>query len=85
MAIIRNGRAIQLMLKHAAQCRADAGMNGEHHDGGAGSIEAQVEAFRAGLLGNVPDIWKTVLIKMTREENPEWKEYLRLKAMFEAK
>lgn len=54
-------------------------------DGGAANLSSQIEAFQAGILHAVPDIydWLLVAKTMLNQGDPEYAEYLRMKQKFE--
>lgn len=73
----------------AAQRRETAGQSGSWNDGGAREIEGQVAAWEAGLRGEVPDslsryldVVKDKLAVARAERDPEYADYVRLKAKF---
>jgi len=70
------------MREIAHQKREDAGYSGSWGDNGARALEETCDAFEAGLQGKCPDAWKEELAKMQRENDPEYKEFLRLKQKF---
>jgi hypothetical protein len=72
-------KIMQLVLEDAADREMGAGMNGSHHDGGAHDLRMEVEFYRYGRSGVIPPTWN----KYLKELDPEYQEYLRLKAKFE--
>ena len=75
-------RAAELMLDYAKRLITDAGFGGRWGDDGAGEIAVQVDVFRAGLAGRIPQAWLPVLTRITQEDDPEWQDYQKLKAKF---
>ncbi|HEY5268389.1 MAG TPA: hypothetical protein VII94_04620 [Candidatus Saccharimonadales bacterium] len=71
-------KLMELVLEDAADSEYGAGMNGSHHDGGASVLKMQVEYYRYGRDGITPPDWN----KYLKELDPEYQEYLRLKAKF---
>ena len=76
------GQVMDLVLKEAATRRNTAAHNGEWSDGGASTLEAQVKFYRYGREGRVPPEWKEYAAQATREDDPEWAEYQRLRKKF---
>lgn len=86
---------LDAIVKHkideAAEDAYNAGMGGYHHDGGARASIQQLKIFLQGVqygetrdtenLGYYLELHET----LNRENDPEYKEYLRLKALFEDK
>ena len=70
-------RIIALVLKDAETCRTNAGYRG-WSDGGAIKLEDQVHFYRLGMEGAMPVEWK----KYEHVLDPEYQEFLRLKAKF---
>jgi hypothetical protein len=69
---------MELVLKEAKNREMSAAYGGERGDGGARILRAQVEIFRAGLDGRIPDEWKSY----EKQLDPEYKRYLELKKKF---
>lgn len=72
-------KIIKAVLEEVKVRRQTAGLNGEWHDGGASKLEEQVKFYNYGRNGIIPPEW----IKYTKELDPEYKEYVRLKKKFE--
>lgn len=71
-----------LVLKEAATRRDNAAYSGEWNDGGASALEDQVKFYRYGIEGRIPPEWKKYADQATREDDPEWAEYQRLRKKF---
>ena len=74
---------ITAMYKKAEDKKHLAGMNGEWHDGGADALVDQIEAFKCGMTGQVPNGWLEVSNQMKKEVDPDWAKYQKLKKKFE--
>jgi len=59
-----------------------AAHNGQWTDGGGGALEAQCDAFEAGLSLTCPKDWKKEYEEMMKAEDPDYQEYKRLKKKF---
>lgn len=66
----------------AERKRNDAAGGGSMHDGGAGQLEAVVDAWVAGLEGKIPKQLQSYADQVKIESDPEYAEYLRLKDKF---
>lgn len=51
-------------------------------DGGAARLEQEVAAYRAGMKGNIPSNWESIIPKYAMYEDEEYKEYVRLSKKF---
>ena len=76
---------IAAMYSKAADMKHSAGMNGEWHDGGASDLVEQIEAFKCGMTGQIPNGWLEVANQMKNEDDPDWETYQRLKKKFKEK
>ena len=72
----------QAVRDEAAQLRQDAGYAGEWGDRGATELLDQLEAWLAGLRGEVPKVFKAVADTIHKKNDPDWQTYLRLKNKF---
>ena len=73
----------------AAEANYNAGMGGEHGDGGAGMVIEKLKAFLQGVeygasrdADNLGD-YAHLYAHLKRERDPEYLEYLRLKEIYE--
>jgi hypothetical protein len=73
----------ELVLKQAESNRNDAGHGGRHDDGGASMMEANVRFYECGQQGKIPSEWKEHAATVTNAADPDYPEYLRLKAKFD--
>lgn len=60
-----------------------AAMNGAMNDGGQTALENEIEAYVAGMNGQIPKCWDNIRKNYMRETNDEFAEYQRLKEKFE--
>ncbi len=74
---------ISAMYKKAETMKHNAGMNGAWNDGGASALVEQIEAFKCGMTGQVPNGWLEVANQMKNEDDPDWEQYQKLKTKFE--
>ncbi len=74
---------ISAMYRKAEDMKHSAGMNGEWHDGGASSLISEIEAFKCGMTGQVPNDWLEVASQMKNQADPDWEQYQKLKTKFE--
>jgi len=74
---------IALVRKDAEKRKIDAAYGGEYNDGGASQILRELEAFEAGLRGQIPSQWREFSVLVDREADPEYTEYERLRKKFE--
>lgn len=59
-----------------------AAYGGEPSDRGASDLEKQIKAYKAGMNGEIPDMWSGYEEKLNKESDPEYEEYVRLKEKF---
>lgn len=78
----RIDKTCQLALADADTREENAGYSGAMNDGGASVIRSYVEIWKAGLSEQIPKALKNYYDEIVCEEDPEWKEYKRLKAKF---
>jgi hypothetical protein len=71
------------ILAVAARKRDNAGYSGSWGDGGASSLEAEVEVYRAGRAGTIPTRWREYEIEFKNQSDPDFETYQRLKQKFE--
>ncbi len=71
------------ILSAAEKKRLDAGMGGAYHDGGASEMERQVEIFRCGMEGVIPQMWIGYAKEVKNAADPEWEEFQRLRNKFQ--
>ena|ERR1700676_3877748 len=64
-------------VAHEANCARD---NGNHTT--SEMLETQIQFFQYGLVWTLPSEWKSHADQIAKEEDPEYKEYLRLKEKF---
>lgn len=62
----------------ATERREAAGYDGSWNDNGAGRMERDIEFYRAGMEGRIPQDWLVYEITL----DPEYVEYQRLKKKF---
>lgn len=74
----------EYLLYTAQRDRDNAGMSGSLFDGGASTLEAIVEAWVSGMLGEMPTTARVVkaIEAYHRDRDPEFAEYQRLHAKF---
>ena len=75
---------LKKILDAAEVKRIAAGMDGAWNDGGASELVNQVEIFKCGMEGTVPQRWIEYAKEVRDEADPKWEEYLRLKDKFES-
>ena len=72
-----------VLVARAAEIRHQEGL-ADHRGYSAGdALQGQVEFYDAVVAGQVPKPWVKEVTKYRNERDPEWTEYLRLKARFE--
>lgn len=71
------------ILKIANSRRESAGHQGCQHDGGASKLEMQVTFYKYGRNNELPKEWEEFAIQLTKQNDSEYDEYLRLKNKFE--
>lgn len=76
-------RIISLILKDAEDRRTSAGYDGRWDDGGAGSLQQQVQFYQYGQRGILPPEWASYRKQAETQADPEYAEYVRLKRKFE--
>lgn len=80
---------VNAVIEEAAEVAYSAGMNGMHSDNGASSMIEELKMFLQGVAyGRTSDsdnlgAYRKIYECIKRDENPEYKEYLRLKVLFE--
>jgi len=74
---------ITAMYAKAEDMKKSAGLSGEWHDGGASDLVEQIESFKCGMTGQVPNNWLKVANQLQTEADPDWKRYQELKDKFE--
>jgi hypothetical protein len=67
----------------AFNAETNAGRSGDQRDGGAGSILVAVEMFVHGWFKKLPREWQLISERLKRMDDPEYREYVRLKKKFE--
>lgn len=76
-------RVVKFMRAKAQLYRDNAGYSGAMHDGGAARLEEAIEAFLHGYFRKSwPQKWFKDIEEMSKNDDPEYKEYLRLKDKF---
>lgn len=75
-------KAIEIYLADANERELNAGYGGHMHDGGAGYMRNNVDAYKAGLNKKVPDFLKSSYELAMKESDPEYKEFIRLSKKF---
>lgn len=70
------------VITRAAEKALDAGYSGAHHDGGARRLVSELKAWCRGLDGELPEEFREDCVTITKEEDPEYAEYLRLREKF---
>jgi len=76
-------KAMDLCVKEIAQRRENAGYSGSMGDDGAGALQDELTAFKAGLYGELPEFLKEHYQEVQRNLDPEYAEYKRLQKKFE--
>ena len=74
---------VKLVLKDAEKKREDYALSGATNDGGARHIEELVDFYRMGYDRIFPPAWEKYAKQYKRENDPEYKHYLKLKERFE--
>lgn len=73
--------------KRAKKIKDNAGYNGDHHDGGASRLNAEWDCYVAGYTHSEFPVTSHGNIKHMEEflqkQDPDYPEYIRLKAKFE--
>lgn len=75
-------KVIELVLRDARNRKESAGFSGRWDDGGASTLETQVEYYNYGRAGTVPPAWAKFVQQADRESDPEYAKYLELKRKF---
>lgn len=75
-------QALARYRQEAHNAEESAGYAGEMHDGGARVMRLEADAYEAGLKQEVPAFLKGHYDTIIKEQDPEYKEYLRLNAKF---
>ena len=73
------------MVRFEAEAKAardDAGYGGRMDDGGYRRMIGQLEAYAAGIRGEIPDFLQKHYDAIMRENDPEYARYLELKTKF---
>lgn len=78
-------KVIARILAEAQSAETNAGMGGRYDDGGASRLKDQVKFFKYGLICQMPPEWKEHADQITKEEDPEYTEYIRLQKKFKDK
>ena len=69
---------------NAAEGKAEAaGFNGAYHDGGCGTMLRELNAYKEGLRGVVPNFLFSYYTQAENEADPEYPKYQELKEKFE--
>lgn len=74
---------LNFLSKKADELKLNAGYAGSSHDGGARELRNNIEVFKAGLSGNIPNSWKKDYMEFKDRKDPEYLIYLSLKDKFE--
>lgn len=75
-------KIIVLVHRAAQDARVDAGMTGRWDDGGAGSLEMQIEFFNYGRHGITPPSWSKFAQQAAAEADPDYAKYIELRKKF---
>ncbi len=75
-------RVFSVLEGRANTVENDAAYGGCYHDGGAGVMREKIRFLKHGMEHTVPPEWATLYADATAEEDPEYAEFLRLKAKF---
>jgi hypothetical protein len=78
----RMRRVFSIMESQANTVENDAAYGGSYHDGGAGVMREKIRFFKHGMENTVPPEWASLYAEITADEDPEYAEFLRLKAKF---
>lgn len=79
-------RAIATIVRNDGKSKIHgAAVNGQMGDGGGSALIREADAFEAGLDQRLPESWSEYAAKHAREIDPEYADYLRMKAKFEAR
>ena len=82
MSKVDFGQVMGAVLKYADERATSAAYGGERNDGGASVYREQVKFFSYGLRNELPPEWKSFERKVSKESDPEYSEFLRLKRKF---
>jgi len=74
-------KLVSIVLARAQSQRESAGLNGDWSDGGASKLETQARFYSMGVQRMIPPEWESY----SKEMDPEYDHYLRLKKKFEEK
>ena len=75
--------AMTKFLNAAEGKRLDAGYSGAYHDGGCSTMLRELNAYKEGLRGVVPNFLFTYYTQAAMESDPEYPKYEELKEKFE--
>lgn len=75
-------RFLEFLCDKAKELQETAAQSGSHHDGGAESLDAQIDAYLCGQHNEMPERWKRYVNEFNAKADPEWQLYLRLKDKF---
>lgn len=70
------------IITQEANKRRGTGCSGRTDDVDAVLLETQVRFYKLGMEGQLPAEWQSYFDQATREEDPEYATYLRLKKKF---
>lgn len=80
-----NQKFITFLRQKAAAARESAAFGGHMHDGGAATLETQIECYLAGQNDKIPTCWASYASEFERVSDPEYQTYLRLQKKFGGK
>lgn len=75
-------KVIEVIIADAENKRLGAGMDGRWDDGGARTLQTQIEYYRYGMSGTIPPDWMKYVEEAKAKADPEYETYKRLKAKF---
>jgi hypothetical protein len=76
-------KVIKKVEEYAEEQAYDAAMEGAMNDGGRSRTLDSIKFYRCGLDNQIPVEWEGFIKEINREEDPEYKYYLKLKEKFE--
>lgn len=75
--------AIEKYVEDAEQAREDAAYGGSWDDGGCSDKLRQLNAYKEGLRGIIPNFLFSYYVQASKEIDPEYAQYRALKHKFE--
>jgi len=76
-------KLLKIIEEDAENRRAAASYGGEWSDRGASDLEKQIKAYKAGMNGEIPEMWRGYEEELKKKTDAEYGEYVRLTEKFE--